>query len=316
MSMRPPFLRDSPEPSLDPLSEVLRLIEVHGAVSGGFSVGGAWTTRFELSAPLKFVGMVRGSAVLHTDGAAPVDIGTGDVVVLNNRRWVTLSGGPGNGVSARFTVTEQEPFLQVDGGGDDVVLGGHIGVNRVGEELFDAALPPVVHVRAAAPDAAHLRHLLEGLYDEVSSDRVGGAFAVSQHSQLLVLAMLRAYLAQADELPAGWLRVLADDRLRPAVRLMHAEPGQPWRLEEMARAAAMSRTSFAERFREVAGVPPLMYLNTWRMRLAQQALRNADIRIGPLAVELGYTSESAFSSAFKRTVGVSPRRYRAEVAQK
>ena len=124
--------------------------------------------------------------------------------------------------------------------------------------------------------------------------------------------MLRSYLGQAS-LPPGWLRVLTDERLRPAVSLMHAEPGRPWRLDELARAAAMSRTSFAERFRDVAGVPPLTYLNGWRMLLAQRALRDGDVRVGSLAASLGYASESAFSTAFKRTLGESPLRYRDRV---
>ena len=114
---------------------------------------------------------------------------------------------------------------------------------------------------------------------------------------------------QAD-LPPGWLRVLTDERLRPAIGLMHADPGKPWSLDDLARAAAMSRTSFAERFRTVAGVPPLTYLGRWRMLLAQRALRDGDTRVGALAAELGYTSESAFSTAFKREVGLSPLRYR------
>ena len=213
-------------------------------------------------------------------------------------------------------------FLPVDGRDDDVLIGGHIDFNRVGTELLVAALPPVVHVRGTGTGAseatggttaAQLRGLIERLYDEMIEDRIGAGFAINQHSQLLLLAALRAYISQADELPAGWLRVLADERLRPAVRLMHAEPGKPWRLDELARAAAMSRTSFAERFRDVAGVPPLTYLNRWRMLLAQRALRDGDIRVGPLAVELGYTSESAFSNAFKREVGVSPLRYRSRM---
>jgi AraC-like DNA-binding protein len=324
MVVRPHFLRDSSDVATDQLSEVLRLVEARSAIGGGFAVGGKWTTRFELEFPLKFMAMVRGSAVLRTNGiVVPIELGMGDVVVLNSRRWVTLSGGQGDGSTAEFTMTEANMFLPVDGRDDDVLIGGHIDVNRVGTELLVAALPPVVHVRGMAEDAgaseatggtaAQLRELIERLYDEVIEDRIGAGFAINQHSQLLVLAVLRAYISQADELPAGWLRVLADERLRPAVRLMHAEPGKPWRLDELARAAAMSRTSFAERFRAVAGVPPLTYLNRWRMLLAQRALRDGDIRVGPLAVELGYTSESAFSNAFKREVGVSPLRYRARV---
>ncbi|MCU1697712.1 MAG: DNA-binding protein [Mycobacterium sp.] len=314
MVVRPHFLRDSSGVPTDQLSEVLRLVEARSAIGGGFAVGGKWTTRFELEFPLKFMAMVRGGTVLRTNGVvAPIELATGDVVVLNSRRWVTLSGGQGDGLPAEFTMTEANMFLRVDGRDDDVLIGGHIDVNRVGTELLVAALPPVVHVHGTAEHAAPLRGLIERLYDEVIEDRIGAGFAINQHSQLLVLAVLRAYISQADELPAGWLRVLADERLRPAVRLMHAEPGKPWRLDELARAAAMSRTSFAERFRAVAGVPPLTYLNRWRMLLAQRALRDGDVRVGPLAVELGYTSESAFSNAFKREVGVSPLRYRSRV---
>jgi AraC-like DNA-binding protein len=308
----PHFLRDSSDMPTDQLSEVLRLVEARSAITGGFAVGGNWTTRFELELPLKFMAMVAGSAVLRTDGVAgPVEMGVGDVVVLNSRRWATLTGGPGDGLAKEFSLTEANAFVPVGSADVDVLIGGHVDVNAVGVELLVAALPPVVHVRGA--DAAQLRGLIERLYDEVVEDRIGAGFAINQHAQLLVLAVLRAYVTEAAELPAGWLRVLGDERLRPAVRVMHADPGKPWRLEELARAAAMSRTSFAERFRAVAGVPPLTYLNGWRMLLAQRALQDSETRVGPLAVELGYTSESAFSNAFKREVGMSPLRYRASV---
>lgn len=68
-------------------------------------------------------------------------------------------------------------------------------------------------------------------------------------------------VGQQPPLSSGWLRALTDERLRPALTLMHTEPGRPWRLEELAQAATMSRTSFAERFRIVAGMPPLTCLN-------------------------------------------------------
>ena len=72
----------------------------------------------------------------------------------------------------------------------------------------------------------------------------------------------------------------------------------------------MSRTTFAERFKAVAGVPPLTYLLNWRMRIAERALRDEDTPVSDLGMSLGYTSESAFSNAFKREVGMAPKRYR------
>ncbi|MFI9387966.1 helix-turn-helix transcriptional regulator [Kutzneria sp. NPDC052558] len=97
---------------------------------------------------------------------------------------------------------------------------------------------------------------------------------------------------------------------------MHAQPGRPWRPPELARAAFMSRASFIDRFDAVAGMPPLTYLSRWRMRLAERSLREDDIPVTRLAPALGYTSESAFSNAFKRAFGVAPRRYRDEAHRK
>lgn len=187
-------------------------------------------------------------------------------------------------------------------------------LNPAGRALLLQALPRMAHVRASAAGATNLRGSLERLFDEVAGNRIGAAFAVGQYSQLVLLEVLRAYIDQA-ELPAGWLRLVTDERLRPALSLMHTEPGKPWGLDELARAAAMSRTSFAERFRAMAGMPPLTYLNRWRMLLAQRSLRDGDVRVGSLASELGYSSESAFSNAFKREVGVSPLRYRHRVRE-
>lgn len=296
----------------DQLSEVFDLVEVRSLLTGGFAMSGRWVSRAAIDDPLKFFALVCGRVRLTTDGGGPIDLEAGDVAILNNRSWVVLEGGSGDG--PRHEVVPEPSFssarlASADRGTDDVVVGGRVDLNPAGQALLRQALPPVGHVRASAAAAANLHGSLDRLFEEVTADRIGSAFAVRQYGQLLLLEVLRAYIDQA-ELPPGWLRLLTDERLRPALRLMHAEPGKPWGLEELARAAAMSRTSFAERFRTVAGMPPLAYLNRWRMLLAQRALRDGDVRVGALASELGYASESAFSTAFKREVGESPLRYR------
>ncbi len=303
-------MRDRPEPASDPLSEVLRLVEAHGVISGAVSAGGAWTTSTEITEPLKFIAVVRGGLRVQTDGVAPVQVDAGDVVILNHRRQVTLSNAPGDAVPLRFELSATESFVRVGDGEQDVLLGGHVGVNDVGRQLLRTALPPMLHVRASAAEASHLHDLAARVYDEITGDRVGRDFAVGQLTQLLVLAVLRTHLDRTGSVPPSLLRVLTDRRLRPAAAAMHAHPGKPWQLAELARLASMSRTSFAERFRESAGVPPMTYLSTWRMLLAQRALRDGDASVGALAYELGYASESAFSNAFKREVGMAPLHYR------
>jgi AraC-like DNA-binding protein len=300
----------------DQLSEVFDLVEVRGLLTGGVAATGPWVSRGVIDDPLKFFAMVCGRARLTTDGAdGPIELESGDVAILNSRSWLELEGGTGDG-PRREILPEADfssaRFIGADRGTDDVLIGGCVDLNPAGRALLLRALPPVGHVRASAAAATNLRGSVDRLFDELTGNRMGSAFAIRQYGQLLLLEMLRAYVDQA-ELPPGWLRLVTDERLRPALSLMHAEPGRPWGLQELARAAAMSRTSFAERFRTVAGVPPLTYLSHWRMLLAQRALRDGDVRVGSLAFDLGYGSESAFSTAFKREVGESPLRYRHRV---
>lgn len=292
------------------------LVEVSSVLTGGVAERGGWWSRGPLSDPVKFFAMVGGRARLTTDGIAePVALEPGDVAILIGRSWVAFEAGdaPRREVQPESDFAS-ERFTTADRATDDVLLGGCIDLNEAGRALLLGALPPVAHVQASGHDADRLRTALQRLFDEATGDRIGSAFAIRQYGQLLLLEVLRVYAGQAD-LPPGVLRLLTDERLRPALGLMHAEPGRGWGLGELAHAAAMSRTSFAERFRDVAGVPPLTYLNRWRMLLAQRALRGGDVRVGELASELGYGSESAFSTAFKRVVGESPLRYRLRVRE-
>lgn len=297
----------------DQLSEVFDLVEIRGLLTGGFAVRGPWVSRGAVKESLKFMAMVYGRARLTTDGVdGPIELEPGDVAILNNRSYLEVRGGTGDGAPREIVPEESDPsalLIGADRDTDDVLMGGRIVLNPAGRALLMQSLPPVGHVRASAATATNLRDSLDRLFDEATGSRIGSAFAIRQYAQLVLLEVLRAYVEQV-ELPSGWLRVLTDERLRPALTLMHAEPGRPWRLDELARAAAMSRTSFAERFRTMAGVPPLTYLNRLRMLLAQRALRNGDVRIGSLASDLGYASDSAFSTAFKREFGESPQRYR------
>ncbi|MBB5867417.1 AraC-like DNA-binding protein [Allocatelliglobosispora scoriae] len=300
---------------MDEFSEVFDLVEARGQVTGAFAARGRWVARSHGQTPLKLTVMVRGRARLSADGLdAAIHLEPGDVAILNNRSWIELEGGTGDGPPRQIEpeVTSLTAELLTADPDSDLVVGGRVLLNPAGQQLLLQALPPVGHVRASAAEATRLRAIIGQLVDEVTGDRMGSAFAIRQYTQLLVLEVLRAYVGQTS-LPPGRLRVLTDERLRPAVSRMHAEPGRSWKLEELAHASAMSRTSFAERFRQVAGVPPLTYLNGWRMLLAQRALRDGDVRIGSLAVDLGYSSESAFSTAFKREVGESPMRYRHRV---
>jgi AraC-like DNA-binding protein len=297
--------------AVDRLSEVLDLIEVRSVVSGGLVGHGRWRSQGPIGEVLKFLAVVHGRMRIATNGVSdPIELVAGDVVVLNGRSWLTLDGGEGPGEPADMVPVTAGS--QLDAAGADAIIGGCIELGPTGKELLLQALPPVAHVSVSSAVGPRLHQHAQRLFAEIAADRAGADYAIRSYGQLLVLDWIRGFM-QDDGMPPGWLKALTDQRLRPALALIHEQPAKSWSLEDLARASAMSRSAFAQRFKEVAGAPPQSYLINWRMLLAQRKLRAEDARVGTLAYELGYSSESAFSSAFKRHLGESPLAYRTRV---
>nr|WP_281408846.1 helix-turn-helix transcriptional regulator [Rhizobium sp. WYCCWR 11146] len=80
-------------------------------------------------------------------------------------------------------------------------------------------------------------------------------------------------------------------------------------MEDLARKAGMSRTSFAQYFPRRVGETPISYVARRRMMSAGMKLIQGEETMAEISVSLGYSSEHAFSTAFKRIMEQSPRRY-------
>ncbi|NID05674.1 AraC family transcriptional regulator [Luteibacter jiangsuensis] len=299
----------------DPISDILRLASAESVVSGGFTAGGDWAVRFPAPDRLKFFAAVRGELWLglETEGTTATRVTAGDVLLLTAPERFTLGSDLSRTpIDAQAVFAEQSRPIVDAGGGDDVLMiGGHVRFDTAYAPMVTEALPPLIHIRGDTPDASPMRWIIDRMVDESTEDLPGGGLASAQLAHLLFIHVLRAHLAAGGAVRPGWLRLAVDPRLAPALRLMHTAPGKNWRLDQLAQASAMSRTIFAQRFRSAGGIAPLAYLAHWRMRLATRALRHGDATVASLARDLGYASESAFSHAFKRIVGVSPSHYAA-----
>ncbi|MCV9944704.1 MULTISPECIES: AraC family transcriptional regulator [unclassified Rhizobium] len=297
----------------DPFSDILKLARAETLVTGGFTAGGPWAIRFPVPKTIKFFAVVKGGCWVTLDGEAPIRFATGDVGLLSAPRAFVLASDPDVSPVDAMTLFSGvgRTTAQLGDGDDFAHVGGHVLLDPVSGRLLADVLPPWIHVRASLPAATTFRWLLDRLVEERRSDLPGAELASAQLAQLLFIQILRAHLAGAHCEGSGWLRALSDPRIAPALRLMHEDPARAWHLEDLAAACSMSRTTFADRFRTVAGVAPLAYLTQWRMRLAEQALRDeAGKSVALIARSVGYTSESAFSNAFKRVAGKSPKSYR------
>jgi len=313
MLWRPAFLCNSPGLMGDPLSDILTLANAESVMTGRLFAGGAWAIHFPAPEQVKLYAVVRGGCwVLREGDPQPERFESGDVVLLTERRAFVLasdlSAAPRDArdlfgqTQGRTVRLGDPPYFEL--------LGGHVKLDPLRGRMLLEALPPRLRLRGGSPAATSAQHLLAQLAEELGADQAGARVASRLLTQLVFVLVLRAHLAEASPAGTGWLRALADKQLAPALRLIHGDPGRDWQLAELARAAGMSRTTFAERFKASAGVAPFVYLVQWRMRLAERALLEQDVTIAALAESLGYSSESAFSSAFKRVTGKPPRRFR------
>lgn len=298
--------------SNDPLSDILRLTEAQSVMSGGFEAGGAWSLRFPPPEQIIFAAVAKGTCWFRLDGEEAARCEPGDVALVSGRTGYVIASDlavPSMDALRLFAEQSGRPARIGDGSGC-VMLAGAVFLHPSSATLLTGVLPAVVRVGGASSAAPALRWIVEQILQEQRSTLPGSGIASAQLAQLLFTQILRAHLASRAALAAGWMRAVGDERIAPALRLMHESPQEAWTLTDLARAAGMSRTRFAVHFKSVAGVAPLTYLAQWRMRLAERILRQADTSVSEIASSLGYASESAFSNAFKRVTGTRPSDYR------
>lgn len=275
--------------------------------------GGSWALRFPPPNKIKFVAVMKGNCWLtFKDEATPLHVKTGDVFVLPAERAFVMAGDLNvpktDGLKVFSGATDK--IGRVGNGDDFFAVAAHLALDPERGRLLSEVLPPLLHIGNSSSEASAMRWLLEQLVKEVSDDRPGALLASKQLAQLLCIQIIRSCLEGSRPETAGWLRALNDERIAPALRLIHQEPERAWRVDELAKEVGMSRTSFALRFKSIVGFAPLTYLLNLRMQFAEQGLREGSLSVSELGLSLGYATESAFSNAFKRTTGMAPKRYR------
>lgn len=302
----------------DPLSDLLDFLQARCDLSGRFVAGGAWARRFANPDAIKFCAAAEGTCWYFMDGMSePVQLEAGDVLVTNGTRSLILASTPSlvAGAATIPLARDDDGRYRLGLGSDFVMLGGSVQIDADRQALLLNCLPSLIHVSKTTDEAAPISWLLAQLVAEVKyGSRPGRTIVTSGLAQLLFVQTLRAYLAHAPGGDEGWLKGFGDHRLAASLSHIHNEPARNWSLDELANEAGMSRTSFAVRFREMMGVPPLTYLTQWRMQLAKREIL-AGASISEAAVKVGYSSESAFRNAFKRITEMAPGQYRQTTEQ-
>lgn len=208
-----------------------------------------------------------------------------------------------------LTIGSGEPHVRFIGG--FMMFDGPAGTK------LRTALPQVVIVRGSTQPREALVPSVIRLLEAQARDNTPGTNAVmTQLVTLLFQEAVRHALVESGPSRSGWAKAVLDDHIGPALGLIHSTPGKAWTLAEMANEAGLSRTVFHERFSALVGMPPASYLREHRLEVAADLLRNTETSVREIAKRVGYSSQGAFCSAFKRWAEKTPVEYRDEQAAK
>ena len=281
-----------------------------------------WSLSIEDEAPLTIMSVLAGSAWIVPAGAPPVEVVAGDTALIRGPDHYRVADRPDR--RPELVIKPGQVCVDLTGAGvaeqlglglrswgrpgasrDVLLTGTYDGVGEISRRLVDA-LPPLIVLRSAEWSSP----LVSLLADEMRLDRPGQSVVLDRLLDLLVVSALREWFDRSSSNAPRWYPAHADPVVGPALRLLHEHPDRPWTVSSLAAAVGASRAALARRFVDQVGEPPIAFLTGWRLALAADLLADPSATVARVARQVGYGSPFTFSTAFKRTYGVSPRAYR------
>ena len=294
---------------MDPLSDVISLLQLRSYRVGGFEAGGDWSVRFGAYEAIKCYAMTTGACWLAVEGAGePVFLQQGDCFLLPHGRPFQVASDltlPPDDWRRHFVGAGEGALVKLNDSVGVTVLGGHFQLAGPQAEILLGMLPPVVHLQGET-DRVTLRWAFDRMRQELTDLKPGSLLIAQQLAYMIFVQALRLHLDESKGL--GWLFALSDKHVGAAIAAMHRQPARRWTVAALANEVGMSRSGFAARFGQLVGDGPIEYLTRWRMLLARRSLKRGE-PVGAVARSLGYESESAFSTAYKRVTGSTARHH-------
>lgn len=302
--------------SSDLINELLRSMRLRGVDYRRIQAGSTFGLGFaEKPGHAWFHFMAVGNAVLRMDDGSTYALSAGNAVFISHgvahqlfshqdvpvQDIDRLDGAPlGDAVSAVDTGTDASPAPStiLFSACMEFELGSIHGLGRL--------MPGLMLIDAGGQRYPGLVPILTTMEREVSAARVGYAGILARLADVVAAMVVRGWVECACGNASGLVAALRDPRLAGALLALHQQPGRDWTVAQLAEHCNTSRSVFADRFQTTIGMAPLRYVTELRMRLASQWLTLERLPIEEVAQRLGYTSQAAFSRAFKRITGKTP----------
>ena len=309
---------------MDPLSDVLRAVRLTGAYFYLVEASPPWSV---MTAPARELAprilpesehlisyhiLTSGQCWAGLDGQSQIRMVAGDVVVFPHGDSHLMSSDQGRRVRGdEQNQTPQrypETVILGEGPPETTFVCGFLGCDVRPFNPLLAALPSCLHVPAGL--GRWLAEFPRQAVAESRTSRAGADTMLTRIAELMFVEVVRRHLETLASEQAGWFAGLRDPIVGGALTRMHDQPSHDWTLATLAHDIGSSRTVLAERFTQIIGIPPMQYLQQWRLQLAANLLAGSTTKIAAIAAGVGYESEAAFSRAFKRVMGKSPAEFR------
>lgn len=303
---------------MDVLADILQTLRLRGTVYFHARFHAPWGMQIADGQYANFHLVTDGVCWLRTgEGTALVQLQSGDLVIFpQGSTHSLLYEKQASAAPAQDLLNTPRPGDGLSFGGEGAsttsLICGHFDYDREYPHPLFETLESFIHIPATKlADAAWIATASELAANLSEQKNPGGNAVVDRLAEALFMQALVAHIeARPDS--AGFLAALQDRQIGKALSLMHQDIAHEWTLSELALAATMSRSVFAERFRKIVGEPPMLYLSRWRMLKARELLLDTSLSLGRISEKVGYRSEFALSRAFKKTLGISPGNLRKE----
>ena len=296
------------------IGEALRFVQMSGIFYCPSELSEPWGLELPpMPDCVWFHAVTAGSATIEVEGITR-QIRAGDLVLIphgaGHRAWGTEPAPtPSVFDLPHDYYSDQYAVLRHGGGGDraHIVCGGIRFEHPAARQLV-ASLPSLIHIEATSSTRADwMQATLQLMAEETQHVRPGNEAVVSRLCDIVVIQAIRTWIERDPAAQTGWLGALRDEQIGTAIARIHANPEYDWTVAALADEVAMSRSAFAARFTDLVGESAMRYVTRWRMHVALDTLQNGDDTVAAVAAQVGYESEAAFSRAFKRVIGQTPR---------
>ncbi|PIK13503.1 AraC family transcriptional regulator [Halobacteriovorax sp. JY17] len=266
--------------------------------------------------------VLSGSFWFSTEGQESFKVSPGDIILVPHGKEHTLRDNPKSDVHSLNDVIEGAEYKAGEllkygegTGSCTQLICGHFEFEEDNVHPFLTSFPSVIHIKK---DGKHNFSWLGTALDFIDYESInrepGADSIINKLSEVTFIQALRSFMRE-NAVNTLFLSALNDKYIRKSIEEIHTNPGKKWKLEDLAKAAGLSRTVYAERFHKLTGTTPMNYVTQWRMEKAKKYLKDETLSVDQIAQEIGYAASESFQKSFKKIFGVTPSAYRKQYRQ-